>query len=325
MAFSVTQVKALRRNLARRHLRSRERNGRELAYIEGWHAISEANRIFGFDGWSRETIECRCVLAREQRGTFLAVYIAKVRISVKADGLTIVREGHGTGEGRGSMPGEVHDIALKAAETDATKRALATFGRPFGLALYRHGRPARRSSNDEARSTAADDRMAHRVPDATAILHSPPAEGAGQHGEKLISDKAAPEPTEPSQAAPTALAAGIDESMLSLGKPKRLRDKAHLRFVAAQPCLICGRQPSDPHHLRFAQPRALGLKVSDEFTVPLCRGHHRQVHQTANEAAWWEDLDINALEIAKGLWEESHKSKSMHEPIHELTATLSNG
>jgi Rad52/22 family double-strand break repair protein len=291
MAFSVTQVKALRRNLARRHLRSRERNGRELAYIEGWHAISEANRIFGFDGWSRETIECRCVLAREQRGTFLAVYIAKVRISVKADGLTIVREGHGTGEGRGSMPGEVHDIALKAAETDATKRALATFGRPFGLALYRHGKLARRSSNDEARSTAADDRMAHRVPDATAILHSPPA-----------------------------------ESMLSLGKPKRLRDKAHLRFVAAQPCLICGRQPSDPHHLRFAQPRALGLKVSDEFTVPLCRGHHRQVHQTANEAAWWEDLTINALEIAKGLWEQSRTSKSsMQETVNELTVTVSNG
>jgi len=58
--------------------------------------------------------------------------------------------------------------------------------------------------------------------------------------------------------------------------------------------------------LRFAQPRALGLKVSDEFTVPLCRGHHRQAHQTGNEAAWWDDLDINALEIAKGLWEESH-------------------
>jgi hypothetical protein len=86
---------------------------------------------------------------------------------------------------------------------------------------------------------------------------------------------------------------------------KRLRDKAHLRFVASQPCLVCKRQPSDPHHLRFAQPRALGLKVSDEFTVPLCRGHHRQLHQARNEVAWWEGLNINALPIAKGLWEES--------------------
>ena len=80
----------------------------------GW-AISEANRIFGFDGWSRETIESKCVLARETKGTFLAVYIARVRITVQApDGATVIREGHGTGEGRGTSPGEVHDIALKA-------------------------------------------------------------------------------------------------------------------------------------------------------------------------------------------------------------------
>jgi hypothetical protein len=92
---------------------------------------------------------------------------------------------------------------------------------------------------------------------------------------------------------------------LTIAEPKRHRDKAHLRFVASQPCLLCGRKPSDPHHLRFVQPRALGLKVSDEFTVPLCRGHHRQLHQAGDEQAWWDNLDINALEIAKGLWEES--------------------
>ena len=106
--------------------------------------------------------------------------------------------------------------------------------------------------------------------------------------------------------APDLFPLRIDKSVLTIGEPKRLRDKHHLKFVASQPCLICGRQPCDPHHLRFAQPRAIGLKVSDEFTVPLCRGHHRQLHQAGNEVAWWEDLDINALEIAKGLWEESH-------------------
>ena len=137
MGFSAKQVQALRRNLISRHVRTREANGRELSYVEGWYAISEANRIFGFDGWNRETVEFRCVLARENRGTFLAVYIARVRVTVHADGATIIREGHGTGEGHGTSPGEVHDIALKAAETDATKRALATFGRPFGLELYR--------------------------------------------------------------------------------------------------------------------------------------------------------------------------------------------
>ena len=83
MGFSAKQVQALRRNLDARHVRTREANGRELSYIEGWYAISEANRIFGFDGWNRETVESRCVLARENRGTFLAVYIAKVRITVQ--------------------------------------------------------------------------------------------------------------------------------------------------------------------------------------------------------------------------------------------------
>jgi hypothetical protein len=140
MGFSVKQVRALKRNPDHRHIRTRLANGRELTYLEGWYAITEANRIFGFDGWGRETIESKCIFAREKGGTFLAVYVARVRLTVQADGATVIREGHGTGEGRGTSPGEVHDIALKAAETDATKRALATFGRPFGLELYRGGK-----------------------------------------------------------------------------------------------------------------------------------------------------------------------------------------
>ena len=91
---------------------------------EGWFVISEANRIFGFDAWSRETVEARCVLGR--RGSFLAVYTAKARITVQAEGAIIVREGHGSGEGRGSSAGEVHDIALKAAETIDAKRATSS-------------------------------------------------------------------------------------------------------------------------------------------------------------------------------------------------------
>src|ERR1700682_255718 len=142
MGFSARQLQALRRDLDHRHIRTREGNGRELSYVEGWYVMTEANRIFGFDSWNRETVESKCVLARENRGTFLAVYIAKARITVHANNATIIREGHGTGEGRGTSPGEVHDIALKAAETDATKRALATFGKPFGLALYGNGKTA---------------------------------------------------------------------------------------------------------------------------------------------------------------------------------------
>src|SRR4051794_37458230 len=143
MGFSNKQVAALRRNVEERHIRTRQSNGRELSYLEGWYVISAANRIFGFDGWSRETFESKCVLARENRGYFTAVYTAKVRLTVQANGATVVREGHGTGEGRGEFPGEVHDTALKAAETHATKRALATFGRPFGLELYRGSQAAK--------------------------------------------------------------------------------------------------------------------------------------------------------------------------------------
>ena len=86
-----------------------------------------------------------------------------------------------------------------------------------------------------------------------------------------VADPAAP----PSSPLRVDAPAKIDKSQLTFGEPRRLRDKAHLKFVASQPCLICGRSPVDAHHLRFAQPRAMGLKVSDEFTVPLCRTHHR--------------------------------------------------
>ena len=104
---------------------------------------------------SRETIETRCVLARENRGAFLAVFIARVRITVHANGATIVREGHGSGEGRGTSPGEVHDIALKAAETDATKRALATFSKPFGLELYRKDKRSNLEHSPTLQASAA--------------------------------------------------------------------------------------------------------------------------------------------------------------------------
>ena len=99
----------------------------------------------------------------------------------------------------------------------------------------------------------------------------------------------------------------IDKSVLTLPEPRRIRDRSHVKFVAQRPCLICGRQPSDAHHLRFAQNRALGRKVSDEFTVPLCRGHHREVHHCGNEAAWWRNARIDPTIAARALWLETHK------------------
>jgi hypothetical protein len=99
---------------------------------------------------------------------------------------------------------------------------------------------------------------------------------------------------------------GIDKSVLAVPELRRVRDRDHVRAVAKQPCLICGRKPADAHHLRFAQARALGRKASDEFTVPLCRGHHREVHRCGDEALWWLKAGIDPMIVARDLWLESH-------------------
>jgi hypothetical protein len=98
----------------------------------------------------------------------------------------------------------------------------------------------------------------------------------------------------------------VDKSVLVFPEPRRIRDRDHVRLVAKQPCLVCGRRPADGHHLRFAQSRALGRKVSDEFTVPLCRGHHREVHRCGDEAAWWKKTSIDPTVCARVLWLQSH-------------------
>ena len=98
----------------------------------------------------------------------------------------------------------------------------------------------------------------------------------------------------------------IDKSALTLPEPRRVRDRDHVRLVAQKACLICGRHPSDSHHLRFAQSRAMGRKVSDEFTVPLCRGHHRELHRSGDEATWWKRQGIDPTLPARALWLESH-------------------
>ncbi|NVO16254.1 MAG: DUF968 domain-containing protein [Rhodoplanes sp.] len=106
----------------------------------------------------------------------------------------------------------------------------------------------------------------------------------------------------------------IDKSVLTIATPKRYRDKAHLGFVARRACLVCGRKPCDPHHLRFAQPRALGRKVSDEFTVPLCRTHHRVLHRSGNETTWWTAVGIDPLPIANELWARSRAGAGSRRP-----------
>ena len=107
----------------------------------------------------------------------------------------------------------------------------------------------------------------------------------------------------------------VDKTALAVAAPRRYRSKDHLRYVARQPCLLCGRQPSDPHHLRFTQPRALGRKVSDEFVVPLCRVHHRAVHRAGDERAWWKQASIDLLKVARKLWKQTCVNEGRIRPV----------
>jgi DNA recombination protein Rad52 len=138
--FSAEQTAQLSAKLHPEAVKQRSQSGRNLAYIEGWWAIAEANRIFGFDKWSRETFDIKCVTDAErmlgkepnQRKGWGVSYIAQCRVTIG----TITREGVGSGHGIDADRGQAHESAIKEAETDAMKRALMTFGNPFGLALY---------------------------------------------------------------------------------------------------------------------------------------------------------------------------------------------
>jgi hypothetical protein len=118
-------------------------------------------------------------------------------------------------------------------------------------------------------------------------------------GSSVLQEAVTPENTEADRAK------AIDKSMLTVAAPRRYRNRDHLRYVMQQPCLVCGRKPSDPHHLRYMQPRALGRKASDEFAVPLCRVHHRAAHRVRDERAWWQAAGIDPIKIARRLWKQT--------------------
>jgi len=143
MPFSDKQTEDLKAPLSRSVVKARKQGGRQVSYVEGWHVIAEANRIFGFDGWTSETIETKCVVERdrligkEMLPGWGVTYVAKVRIGVYfEDGSNVYRDGYGAGHGIDQDLGQAHESAVKEAETDARKRALMQFGSQFGLALY---------------------------------------------------------------------------------------------------------------------------------------------------------------------------------------------
>ncbi|HWJ17866.1 MAG TPA: hypothetical protein VNR65_03965 [Geobacterales bacterium] len=170
------------------------------------------------------------------------------------------------------------------------------------LALWAHRRlPAKNTLRaDDARAVevayqavldaANRDVQAQSV---TIPIEPPAPKSHGSENGNPAANGAAAADTEPS----------TPRTVSPMSKEVRRRNKAHLAFVGAQPCLVCQRSPCDAHHLKFAQPRSLGRKVSDEFTVPLCRDHHRDLHRYGNEIAWWANLQIAPIEVARDLWQ----------------------
>jgi hypothetical protein len=145
---------------------------------------------------------------------------------------------------------------------------------------------------------------------------TPVASGDAPAAPAPVSHEAGPgNSTDPHQ--PT----GIDKSVLAISVPRRYRNKEHLRFVAQQACLVCARKPSDAHHLRFVQPRALGRKASDEFAVPLCRTHHRALHRAGNEAGWWKEAGIDPVKVARKLWRRTRMAEGRIRPSPTIPVT----
>ena len=374
MALSDSQVRQLRAKLEAKHVKTRNANGTDLHYVEGWHVIAEANRIFGYDAWDRRTLASRCVWSGQSGAQHAAAYTAKVRVSVRAGDITIIREGSGTGEGRAPTPGQAHELALKGAETDATKRALATFGNPFGLALYdreqlgvrkartfkaspsigpwllRSATGAEEASFDKPSEFAGALRKAmseahdiellfaiweQNVETVRALNRSLKQEALPKSGiaPQLVSylkqcaiaigkpQNRANSSNSPDESLRKAVRPRVDKSALTFGEMKRIRCKEHLRFVASQPCLICGRSPSHAHHVRYAQSKGLSLKVSDEFTVPLCAIHHHHIHTTGKEREWWLERNIDPLKVANRLWREGRERYPAAGSKLEVSAT----
>jgi DNA recombination protein Rad52 len=437
--FSNRQLRKLVTPLDRSRVQSREVEGRELHYIEGWFAISEANAIFGHDGWDREMVQFERVFERTRSEGTSCGYMARVRISVRTGDDFVVREGTGFGHGLARWPSEAHERAIKAAETDATKRALATFGNRFGLSLYDkeqnsvssrkaetvagHGTPnsqiiqtrpshafvltgadgaicaerlsaesfcaglrqlvdaaqtaeelatlrtwngtalvtlrknapglksakgehyvdilerliaVRLAAKNRAEPKVHDNRERDKtVKNSGRIANDIACEGnddvssagngndaasndgGNDHGADQDQAALAHQPASHSQSPssqppanisiapnPSRIAPGgaIDKAMLSLPSERRVRNKAHLVLVASKPCIVCGELPCHAHHITFAQARGLSVKVSDEFTIPLCVLHHNEVHRSGSEKSWWRKQGIDPLAAAQALW-----------------------
>jgi len=225
--FSPEQITALSAPLDRAKVRQREQGRSSVSYLEGWQVIAEANRIFGFDGWQRQTVALRCVnqsertigakgTSRDQKPGWGVTYTARVRITV-GEGSTgqLIREGCGAGHGIDTDLGQAHESALKEAETDAMKRALMTFGNPFGLALYdkqqREVTGGAPGGGDRSSSGQASRARTTPLPVVAPPVSRPQP---GQEPEKAATSKTEPPIAEGSVSSPDPGAAPLDPATI---------------------------------------------------------------------------------------------------------------
>jgi ERF superfamily len=204
-----------------------------------------------------------------------AIAILKAKNRLSADDAKLVEESFATRMApQSALPEALTTDEPKSALTDPTPLQLSTPSTDTAKPLRQRGRPRKVKATVEQSA-------------------APPVQSKSTNDENASASKHLRPVAEPSK---------IDKSVLTIGELRRHRDKGHLKFVASQPCLVCGRSPADAHHLRFAQPRGMGLKVSDEFTVPLCRSCHRQNHQVGDERSWWKAKTSDPLKVAERLW-----------------------
>jgi hypothetical protein len=227
-----------------------------------------------------------------------AVVAAKPSQAAEAVQLLPRHRGNGAAARRTTSPSHVPALARdgSAAMRERLLTEIAALPSPDSAATWAHAALAEKNKLIPEDAGLLEDAFAERL----AALS---AKGNASAADSLVRVPIAPEKASRNRTRRRSVVS--DKSSLALGTPRRHRSKEHLRFVAQQPCLVCARTPSDAHHLRYLQPRALGLKASDEFTVPLCRIHHRAVHRTGDEKTWWQNAGIDPVKIAREYWSKS--------------------
>jgi hypothetical protein len=211
----------------------------------------------------------------------------------------------GNGQRRHSLQGEQPSV-LESEESAALREkllaALGNFTSAESLTIWAQEALAAKNRLVAADAKLVEDAFERRLSElalsalAEATDHAAPRTHVDLVGAHETRAKGNDNPDQPN---------GIDKSTLVIATPRRYRNREHLHYVAQQACLICGRKQTDPHHLRYLQPRALGRKASDEFAVPLCRSHHRALHRVSDEQAWWKAAGIDPVKVARQLWQQT--------------------